>query len=234
MDRRQREKVIRAAGEKLVAALLADQDLVEQVSHTTIQAQLASGDLVRAEDLRFGQFEMTPIGKVSSLETAIDEALDHLQAGRVKDAQRILLDTIPPEPAEATPAAAAPEPAAEPEPEPEAEPEPGPEPETEKPAVDPAARRRRPKAVVPDPQEGIPAPNRPVNLPKLDRQYDCKGNDEDGDACGAVISGEQAQFSVSRFRTELCPDCLTGWNPRTKKVEYPELAVAPEPAESHA
>lgn len=231
-DRRRYDTRRRSAAERLISAVLADEDLVVFVSEAYVEEQISKGVLLRTADLRAGQHEFQPAGLRARLEAAIDEALDLLDNGKVREAMDVLESTIPgvgdsggydpdivdavviedddeDEEGPAEPVGAAPPGspqlnAGDPEPEPE-----------------PHGERRRHRPVrEPDEDDEPEVGPRPVELPRLDRTYECKGVMADGNIpCGAQVDGQQAQWSFTRFRAELCKTCMAGYNSATGLVD---------------
>lgn len=219
-DRMSRLTAKRQAGERLLAAIQADEDLVDLLTRDTIEAKVEAGELLRGDALRVGKFEMVPVGEMDKLKDAIDSALSELERGQVRAAMDILEDTIPEDDTvDAEVIDADPEPDGDGQvlalgPGDDAGGEADPEP------AKPRARRRHtPAPPEADEDEATDDPRRPIGLPRADRTYECEGVDLEDVACGAIIQGTQAQFSFTRFRRKLCASCAVSYNVASGKVE---------------
>lgn len=217
-----RKKAVREAGETIMQLILDSPGVLDAIAHDVIEAKVTDGELIWTQSLLVGPgLEIQPKGSLRTLEDAIDAALDAIEAGNLNRAKNILEATIPaPEDEPPVPAAAQePEEAGGDEDDAEEVAEGAPEveedgePEAE--AATEAPRRRRRTAPEPEAEEptGRRRLGRPADFPELDQEYTCINEDEDGDPCGAVMSGNQAQISYTRFRVKLCEECLATYDP---------------------
>lgn len=225
---RQAERAIRVVGDRILSLVINEPELVRMITEREITKRIAASELVRTEDLRAGEFEFTPKGRLKQANDAIDEALKALDAGDPERAMTILEATIPPEEVlQSDPAAHLHAMAQDDEDDPGPESEPGPEPEADdEPAGedDRGGEEERVRRAHIDPEAEVEEedlhPARPVELPRSDRKYDCKG-------CERPITGDQAQLSYISVRTELCRECLPNWDRKAG-------ALRPKPADPAA
>lgn len=206
----------RAAGERIIAAILADPETIAVVAKKAIFEKVRSGELIEAHRLAIAPgMVLERAGHVDELNAAIDSALELLDAGDVPAAMRVLADTIPAH--ELAGAGADEHDEAEPEPEPEP-----PAPVKKAPAKKAAAKkkakaaepaatpRRRERVERTDGTTAVSA-RRPKGYPVGHADYPCQWPD----GCDERVPQGAAEVSFTRIKDEdgkgvvLCVDHMT-------------------------
>lgn len=221
---RDAEKELRQAGDRLIAAVLAEPAIIDAVSKTRIDSLVEAGHLIPSERLVLGPgFELTPRGRLAELEEAIIEALDLLEADDGRKAMMALLKVMPdPEPDQVEdqgpgskdPVDVDADPVADPEPEaPEDDDEDGPE----------SAIAAALAGLTAGPDEPEPEPaatGRPNGMPGPDDIEPCA-------VCGDGVPFDQSSMSWIRFRRVLCRPHFEGYNPKAAAEPATEAAAGP-------
>lgn len=174
---------VRAAAERLIAVLAADEAFGAWLSQTVIDQRVLDGDLIPAERLQFsGGLELVPAGRIHELETAIAGALAHLgtkpDAAAARDALNTVGNAQAPANGSARPAVKAPAKRAK-------------KTAAKKAPARPAKAAEAPSDIEPD--------GRPTGMPSPNMTYPCE-------VCSAVVEGNEAQMPWIRFRRILCQE----------------------------